>query len=219
MNFNFEKARYLMVENQLRPNKIKDPVILDLFTKTKKEDFLSADIKKLAYSDMDISLDTTRGYLKNLHIAQLIQHANIQKHYKILHIGGLTGYVSVMLACLCKKLIVIENKIELIKKFEQNIKKLNFNNIVICNYEFNKGYLNESPYDLIFIDNPIRKLPNLIKEQIKLNSGNLIMIEKINKYLCHAQKIYKNKNNFTNEYLFDVFTRYELYDHEMEFSF
>ena len=33
MNFNYQKARDLMVENQLRPNKIKDPLILNLFRK------------------------------------------------------------------------------------------------------------------------------------------------------------------------------------------
>ena len=31
MNFDFQKAREMMVDNQLRPNKIKDHAILDLF--------------------------------------------------------------------------------------------------------------------------------------------------------------------------------------------
>ena len=41
MNFDFQKARDLMVENQLRPNKISNQSILDLFKNTKKEEFLS----------------------------------------------------------------------------------------------------------------------------------------------------------------------------------
>ena len=36
----YKKARILMVENQLRPNKINDPIILNLFQNTKKEDFI-----------------------------------------------------------------------------------------------------------------------------------------------------------------------------------
>ena len=40
MNFNFQKARELMVENQLRPNKINNPTILELFKNIKKEDFI-----------------------------------------------------------------------------------------------------------------------------------------------------------------------------------
>ena len=109
MNFDFKNARDLMVENQLRPNNIKDPLILDLFKNTKKEDFLSEEIKIIAYSDLDINLLENRGYLKNIHIAQLINNANIKKHHKVLHIGGMTGYISVMLANLCQEIIVIEN--------------------------------------------------------------------------------------------------------------
>ena len=37
MNFNFQKARELMVENQLRPNKINNQIILELFKNIKKE--------------------------------------------------------------------------------------------------------------------------------------------------------------------------------------
>ena len=72
-----ENARDLMVENQLRPNKITETTILDLFRNTKKEDFLSEELKKISYSDLDINLDTNRGYLKNLHIAQLIHNSLI----------------------------------------------------------------------------------------------------------------------------------------------
>ena len=80
MNLNFKKARDLMVKNQLRPNKINDQVILDLFKNTKKEDFLSIEnVKGISYSDLDIYLEANRGYLKNLHIAQLIHKADLKK--------------------------------------------------------------------------------------------------------------------------------------------
>ena len=72
MNFNYQKARDLMVENQLRPNKIKDPIILNLFKKKPKEFYLPENLESLSYSDMNITLSPNRGYLKNLHIAQLI---------------------------------------------------------------------------------------------------------------------------------------------------
>ena len=39
MNFNYQKSRELMVENQLRPNKINDLNILNLFKTVSKENF------------------------------------------------------------------------------------------------------------------------------------------------------------------------------------
>ena len=79
MNFNYQKARDLMVENQLRPNKIQDPNILKIFKTIPKEVFLHEESRAATYSDLDIHLSGKRGYLKTLHIAQLINSANIKK--------------------------------------------------------------------------------------------------------------------------------------------
>ena len=91
MNSNFEQARILMVKNQLRPNKIKEKVILDLFQNTPKENFVPEDFKTICYSDKNIYILNKRGYLKNLHLAQIIHNADIKKDDNVLHIGGLTG--------------------------------------------------------------------------------------------------------------------------------
>ena len=45
-----------MVENQLRPNKIKDQDILELFLKTEKEKFLHENQINIAYSDIDLQI-------------------------------------------------------------------------------------------------------------------------------------------------------------------
>ena len=219
MNFNFQKARELMVENQLRPNKINNPTILELFKNVKKEDFLPENIKKNSYNDLDSELSSNRGYLKNLHIAQLINCAEISKQDKILHIGGMTGYVSVILSSLCKELIIIENEINLISKIEENISNLNIKNATIVNVPFQEGFNKESPYDIIFIDNPIWEVLDTIKKQVSPNSGRINMIKKINPYLCKAYKITNNDNTYTNNFLFDVFTKHELYKNETKFVF
>ena len=51
MNSNLVNARISMVQNQLRPNKIKEKVILDLFQNIPKENFVPEDFKKICYSD------------------------------------------------------------------------------------------------------------------------------------------------------------------------
>ena len=219
MNFNFQKARELMVENQLRPNKINNPTILELFKNIKKEDFLPEEIKKNSYNDLDAELSSNRGYLNNLNIAQLVHSAEISKQDKILHIGGMTGFVSVILSSLCKELIIIENEINFISKIEENINNLNIKNTTIVNVPFQKGFINESPYDIIFIDTPIREVLNTIKNQVSSKSGKIIMIKKINPHLCKAYKITNNDNAYTSDFLFDVFTKYELYNIETKFVF
>ena len=129
MNFNFQKSRHLMVENQLRPNKINDQVILELFLRVEKENFLHENQQNIAYSDLDIPIVERRGYLKNLHIAQLIQSSNIQENDKILHIGGLTGYVTLLLANLSNFIVCLEKNNNLFEKLKNNLLNLELNNI------------------------------------------------------------------------------------------
>jgi protein-L-isoaspartate(D-aspartate) O-methyltransferase len=219
MNFNYQKARDLMVENQLRPNKIQDANILEIFKSVPKEVFLYEENRASTYSDLDIHLSGNRGYLKTLHIAQLINSANIKKNHKILHLGGLTGYVSVLMANLSKEVIVVEPNIKLKSLLEKNIILQNINNIKIVDGELDCGFAEESPYDLIFIDSPIKYLKDMIKHQLNNELGKIIMIQKVGNYLNHAYKIIKNHNNYTKEYLFDVFTKYELYEESEGFVF
>ena len=219
MNIEYSEARNLMVENQLRPNKINDTLILNLFNEIKKEEFLEDESKFFSYNDSDIDLINNRGYLNNLNIAQLISKSEIKNNYKILHVGGLTGYVSVMLSKLCKELIVIENDMSLINELNKNIEKMNITNIKIINSNLSKGYQEESPYNLIFIDNPIEKIPNEYINQLNSNMGIIVMVEKINDELSKAYKIIKNKESMNKEYLFDVFTKYELFSSKKDFVF
>ena len=53
MSLNFEHARELMVKNQLRPNKIKEEVILNLFKTTPKENFVPEDDEELPFEEGD----------------------------------------------------------------------------------------------------------------------------------------------------------------------
>jgi len=219
MNLNYQKERDLMVENQLRPNKIKDPKILSLFKNTPKEDFLTKDVCSIPYSDLDIDIKDNRGYLKNLHTAQIINHSEIKQKHKILHIGALTGYVTVLLSNLCTEVVAIESNIDLQLVLKKNIDKKGIKNIKVVDGSLKTGFLNESPYDRIIIDNPVRDIDRALYEQLSYQSGKIIMIKKVRDQLNQAFKITKNNENLSREYLFDVFSKYELYLNKEEFVF
>ena len=219
MNIDYEKARKLMVENQLRPNKIKDQKILDLFEKLEKEIFIDNENQENSYSDIDIKMSDNRGYLKNLHIAQIISHAEITKNHKILHLGSLTGYVTALLSFIGLQVISIENDDDLFLKLKTNIGNFNLDNVNINRSPFDKGYVKEAPYDRIIIDNPINKLNDELLEQLSNNGGKIIMIKKEDYNLNKAIKITKFENKYNEEYLFDVFSKFILFNEKEEFVF
>jgi len=219
MNSNFERARILMVKNQLRPNKIKEKVILDLFQSTPKENFVPEDFKTICYSDKNINILNNRGYLKNLHLAQIIHKADINKDDNVLHIGGLTGYLSSMIAQLCKKLIIIEEDDKILLNLKNNLRNYNLNNIEIVKSILEKGYSSFSPYDLIIIDCPLYNFKQELVKQLNSNQGRLIYIEKVNDDLSKAYKLTRNNDTQNLEYLFDVFSNFAIDEIDRRFKF
>jgi protein-L-isoaspartate(D-aspartate) O-methyltransferase len=71
----FRLARNLMVDGQLRPNKVVDRRILDAMRNLPRERFAPATLAGLAYIDQDLPLGDGRVMLKPLVIARLLQLA------------------------------------------------------------------------------------------------------------------------------------------------
>tara|TARA_Y100001970_G_scaffold273485_1_gene371771 strand:- start:660 stop:1319 length:660 start_codon:yes stop_codon:yes gene_type:complete len=219
MSETLEIARKNMVINQLRPNRIKEENILNLFQSVPKENYLYNNLIKNCYLDKDLDLNSKRGYLKNLHLAQIIKYSEINKNDTVLHIGGLTGYLSVLISSLCKKLYVVEEDIIFFKMLKKNIQSSNISNINIANNKLLEGYMSKSPFDLIIIDGPIFKLEANLKKQIMSDGGRIIYIKKINDNLSKAYKTIRNNKSYSSEYLFDVMTKYQIQEKEEAFNF
>ena len=219
MNINFEKARNFMVENQLRPNKIKEKSLLNLFKTVPKEEFVPDIFKSNCYFDKDLNILNNRGYLKNLHLAQIIDYANIQDKDNVLHIGGLTGYLSLIISKLCKKMTILEEDTTIYENLKKNVEDFNIENIEILNTKLSEGCVKNSPYDIIIIDCPLYYLNNELIEQVNPKSGKLIYIEKVKDNLSKAYKITRNDNFNSKEYLFDVFSNFSIDKLSEEFKF
>ena len=215
---NLEKNREVMIENQLRPNKITNNDVLQVFMSTSKEKFISEDKINICYSDQDISIKDQRGYLKNLHLAQILHFAEIKNNEKVLHIGGLTGYLSVLIAKLCNKIYVTDNDQEFVENIINNFKNNEVTNGKVIKEEFSEGLKSEEPYDLIIIDCPQYNFNLDLLSQVNVG-GRIIYIEKINEELSKAYKMIKYQDNFSKVFLFDVFSNFYLTKQEERFNF
>ena len=91
-----------------------------------------------------------------------------------MHIGGLTGYLSTIIAKLCSELIIIENEKNSSIKLRENILKYNLNNVKVIDNDLCLGNNKYSPYDVIIIDCPIYDLKLELIDQLNEKNGRLI---------------------------------------------
>tara|TARA_Y100001970_G_C14225099_1_gene855145 strand:- start:2107 stop:2766 length:660 start_codon:yes stop_codon:yes gene_type:complete len=219
MNLNYNHARDLMVKNQLRPNKINEKKILELFSTIPKEKYVPKNVKNICYTDKNLTITNQRGYLKNLHLAQILNYSNIKPDDNVMHIGGLTGYFSTIISQLCKNLTIVEQDDRVLDNLNENIKESHLLNTSIVQNDLLDGCDSNAPYEVIIIDCPLNKLSNRIISQLNLNNGRLIYIKKQKDDLSKAYKLTKNNNLHKSEYLFDVFSMFEIDKAENEFIF
>ena len=154
-----------------------------------------------------------------MHIAQLIKYSEIQKNHKVLHVGALTGYVTSLLSELCFEIYAIEEENQHISVLKENIRNNEIKNVKILEESFRNGSDINAPFDRIFIDCPINNINQDLLNQLSVNLGQMIVIEKKQDNLSKAIKITNNNNNFSKEFLFDVFSNYELYEEKEGFVF
>ena len=196
-----------MVDNQIRPNNIKNNKILDLFNIIEKEKYIPEDYKEYAYFDNEIKFRNNRSYLSNLHIAQMLEAANLKLSENVLHIGALTGYVTTILSNLAKSVVAIEYEDELFKILKNNVERFSLNNVIAVNNNYEDGYEKNKPYDVIFIDCVTEFIPEIIFSQLKDSNGRILLIEKIDPNLQNGVIITKNNNSFLKECIFDSLSK------------
>lgn len=104
----FEKTRFNMVEQQIRPWDVLDTNVLDLLFHVKREDFVADNQRQMAFVDTELPLPNGSKMLQPKMEARLVQDAAIQPTDKILEIGTGSGYLTALLAKMGKQVVSVE---------------------------------------------------------------------------------------------------------------
>lgn len=172
---NFEKARFNMIEQQIRPWDVLDGDVLQLLSEVKREDFVPLAHKILAFADMEIPLGHGQFMLPPRVEARMLQDAAIQKNEKVLEIGSGSGYMAALLAHQAQRVISLEINPELAKMARENLQKAGVFNAEVRQFDGAKGTPAESPFDVIVLSGSVAVVPSALLAQLKVG-GRLVAI-------------------------------------------
>lgn len=105
---NIEQARFNMVEQQVRPWDVLDSKVLDLLFQVRREDFVPAAARDLAFADLAIPLGHGVSTLPPRMEARMVQELAIEPTDRVLEIGTGSGYVAALLAHLAAEVLSVE---------------------------------------------------------------------------------------------------------------
>src|SRR5690242_19891453 len=109
----YEAARANMVESQIRPNKVTDERVVAAFGRIRRELFLPAKLRGVAYADEDLPLGHGRYLMQPMVAARLLQAAAIESTAGVLVVGAGVGYEAAVAALLARSVFALENDAEL----------------------------------------------------------------------------------------------------------
>jgi protein-L-isoaspartate(D-aspartate) O-methyltransferase len=97
-HFDYEKARFNMVEQQIRPWEVLDQRVLDLLFAVKREEFVPPAYKALAFADLEVPLPNGARMWTPKMEARVIQELELGANDRVLEIGTGSGYLTALLA-------------------------------------------------------------------------------------------------------------------------
>jgi protein-L-isoaspartate(D-aspartate) O-methyltransferase len=172
---NIEQARFNMIEQQIRPWDVLDPEVLELLHVVKRENFVPAAHKALAFVDAEIPLPGGQSMLNPKVEARLLQDVNLKKHESVLEIGTGSGYMAALLAHKGRHVTTVEVSPELKALAEKNLADNGVTNVTVELGNGAQGWTNGAPFDVIVVSASLPVLPEALLQQLKVG-GRLAVI-------------------------------------------
>jgi len=172
---NIEQARFNMIEQQIRPWDVLDAEVLELLHVVKRENFVPAAHKALAFVDAEIPLPGGQAMLNPKIEARLLQDVNLKKHENVLEIGTGSGYMAALLAHKGRHVTSVEVSPELKALAEKNLADNGVTNVTVELGNGAQGWANGAPFDVIVVSGSLPVLPEALLQQLKVG-GRLAAI-------------------------------------------
>lgn len=163
------KARYNMIEQQIRPWEVLDQRVLDVMEQTPREDFVPEANCNLAFADINIPLSYGEVMMEPRVEARMLQALNIQSTDSILEVGTGSGYITALLARLGKYVVSVDIHADNTKSAKQKLEEHGISNITLETEDASAGWNRHAPYDVIAITGSMPTLPEAF--QFSLNHG------------------------------------------------
>ncbi|MFP5401618.1 MAG: protein-L-isoaspartate O-methyltransferase family protein [Gammaproteobacteria bacterium] len=165
---NFEKARFNMVEQQIRPWEVLDQDVLDLLMTVKREEFVPAAYRELAFTEVEIPIGCGQIMLKPVIEGKVLQALRLAKSDSVLEVGTGSGYFAALLAARAEWVRTIEIECELVKLAGANLARNGVENVVVVQGDGIGGWAERAPYDVIVVSGGLPFVPQALLEQLKV---------------------------------------------------
>jgi protein-L-isoaspartate(D-aspartate) O-methyltransferase len=163
----FANARNLMVDGQVRPNRVYDPRVLDTMRRLPRERFVPPALAARAYADEDVPLGGGRYLTEPMVAARMAQLAAPRRGEAALVVAAGTGYLAALLAeGHGARVTAVEDDAALLAIARGALAELAPTVTLVAGRPA-QGWREGAPYDVILIDGAVEEIPPALAEQLR----------------------------------------------------
>ena len=198
-----EKARFNMIEQQIRPWEVLDPGVLSLLSVVRREEYVPEAHRDLAFADVEIPLGYGQTMLAPRVEARILQELAIRNTDKVLEIGTGSGYMAALLAAKAEFVYGVEIVPELVEFARSNLKRAGVANVSVDLGDAARGWPLYSPYDVIVLSGSTPVLPESFQRQLKIG-GRMVAIVGVAPAMEVKLITRTGENTFTTHTVFET---------------
>lgn len=176
----FEKARFNMVEQQIRPWNVLDQSVLDLIGRVRREDFVAPELRDMAFSDLELPIringrNTGEVMLAPKVEARMLQELALKSHDHVLEIGTGSGYMTALLASKAETVTSVDINADISAFAQANLKRAGIGNVKLIVGDAAAGFSGGGSYDAIILTGAVPVLADAFRNLLKIG-GRLMAI-------------------------------------------
>jgi protein-L-isoaspartate(D-aspartate) O-methyltransferase len=171
----FERARFNMVEQQIRTWEVLDQKVLDLLFRVRREDFVPAEYRELAFADMEIPMGHGERMLAPRVEARMLQELAPVETDRILEVGTGSGYMTALLAALGAHVYTVDIIPEFTRSAAERLAAHGIRNVTLDSGDAARGWDKHGPYDAIVLTGSVPLLSENFRQSLKLG-GRLLAV-------------------------------------------
>ena len=173
---NTEQARFNMIEQQVRPWNVSDVTVLGLLSSVKREDFVPAPHKGLAFADLEIPLTGSgeeamamgQCMLAPRLEARMLQDLAVRPTDTVLEVGTGSGYSAALLASIAQRVITLEINPDLAATARTNLRNAGFQNTEVRVADGSRLSVVNGRFDVIVLSGSVAEIPHALLSLLKV---------------------------------------------------
>jgi protein-L-isoaspartate(D-aspartate) O-methyltransferase len=171
---NYERERRMMVVRQLEHRGICDKRVLRAMSEVPRHEFVPNEAKSVAYGDHPLPIGFGQTISQPYIVAFMAERLILEPADRLLEVGTGSGYQAAVLSRLVKQIFSIEIVDELILRATCDLKRLEYQNILVKKGDGYEGWPEFAPFDAITVAAALDHIPQPLIDQLR-EGGRMVI--------------------------------------------